>query len=1184
MDLNHLAVIVLAAGKGTRFGENYTKLLHPIFDRPLVYYPIQNLKNLNVQKIFVVVSDPKVEEEVKKYLNCTFVYMEKPTGTADAVKLTLSNPSFTSNPPKALLVLNGDDATLYSKKTLEEFLKSHETSKAPISMMTLKTNRQMEVGRIIRDKNNHFSKILEYKEYEASEVKSNEINCGVYLINLDFAKTNLPKIKPSGKSGEYYLTDLLNIAKEENQPINLYILKEHSEWIGINDKQDLKYAENIIKKRNIFFEQSEQIQSAKSVHFLGIAGSGTSACAKLAEAAGFKVSGCDKNLSGEFAEILENIPTVEGHDPSHLENIDILAVTPAVLSLDPNNPELLEAKKRKIKILTWQQFLGKYLTKKKFVIAVCGTHGKSTTTAMIGKILEDANFDPTVILGATTPFWKANYRLGKSKYLVVEADEFNDNYQSLTPDISILTNLEFDHPEFFKDFASYQSSFRNFLAKTKHLIIANLNEKNSATLLQEKEIIEENLFPPVVDFSKNQIDFPLKVSGQHNILNASAAFNLALNLEISPEKAKHSLQNFSGIGRRMELIGEINGAKIFSDFAHHPTAVKTATEEIQKTYPHKQIWLVYQPHMFSRTKALFNEFVETFKNLKVAGVSIIDIYPSREKDTGLIHSKDLVKAINKPNIKYNDSLEEIFKSLHQNLSENVIVIFMGAGDIDSKIKELLKANKFQKTQNDSATGIPNIWNSDFLVSEFSESFRKMDYKTKKVLNSEQSEQSKFRNKRVLILGLGLNEGGVGSAKFFAKNGADVLVTDIKTKEELAPSIEKLKNFSNIKYALGGHKNEDIDWADIVIRNQALRPNNPFLMYARKKGKLVRTDIGLFLESINPEKIIGVTGTKGKSTTSSLIYEIIKEQNKKVIIAGNIGKSVLDSTSGIDDDTLVVLEISSFQLESFDVNFLSPKYALITNIYPDHLNYYQTMQNYINAKKLIAKHQSENDYLFLNKNDPTLNSPEFLKDLKSQIILFSPEDLPKNFKPLIPGDYNLTNFAAAFAVSKKLNLDENKTLKTMTSFKGVKYRMELVKDWNGIKIYNNTTATAPEPAIESLKTFPNCILIAGGMNKGLDYKEFAKAIDKYAREVYFLEGDATKEILNFKFQLRQSGGRVISNLHGVYNNLTEILKEIKKTAVPGDVVLFSPGATSFNLFQNEFDRGRRFNQAVENIFT
>ena len=434
-------------------------------------------------------------------------------------------------------------------------------------------------------------------------------------------------------------------------------------------------------------------------------------------------------------------------------------------------------------------------------------------------------------------------------------------------------------------------------------------------------------------------------------------------------------------------------------------------------------------------------------------------------------------------------------------------------------------------------------------------------------------------KKVLILGLGLNEGGVGSARYFAKKGCDVLVTDVKTEDELKPSLEKLKEFDGIKYHLGGHKNEDIDWADLIIKNQAIKPSNPYLVYAREKGKDIKTDVGIFLKSVNPKNIIGVTGTKGKSTTASLIYEVLKNADRKVILSGNIGKSVLDSIEIVTDDMLIVLEISSFQLESFDAIKISPKYSVITNIYPDHLNYYLNFEEYIAAKKLIAAHQTENDFLFINKEDKITNSKEFLGGVKSEIIFYSSEDLPGDFEPLLAGKYNLSNLAAAYAVSKVLKIDDKAALKTLADFQGVEFRLQLIKEWNGVKIYNNTTATAPEPAIESLKTFPNCILIAGGMNKGLDYKEFSEAIDTFAKDVYFLDGDATSEIIN---NLRNNASSV-SKHHTPYQNFFDILQTIKLNLQQGDTVLFSPGATSFNLFQNEFDRGRKFNEAVEKVF-
>src|SRR3989344_5086407 len=175
-----------------------------------------------------------------------------------------------------------------------------------------------------------------------------------------------------------------------------------------------------------------------NVHFLGIAGSGASAAAAIARSQGYLVSGCDKDIAG--------------HSPNHLKKIDVLAITPAIFFLDPQNPELLQATKLGIPMMTWQEFMGKFLQRQKFVIAIAGTHGKTTTTAMIGKMLEDTGLDPTVELGAEVSKWKANFRVGKSKFFVCEADEYNNNFLNFKPDIAVVTNIEMDHPEYFKDF------------------------------------------------------------------------------------------------------------------------------------------------------------------------------------------------------------------------------------------------------------------------------------------------------------------------------------------------------------------------------------------------------------------------------------------------------------------------------------------------------------------------------------------------------------------------------------------------------------------------------------------------------------------------------------------------------------------------------------------------------------
>ncbi|MDD5416025.1 MAG: UDP-N-acetylmuramoyl-L-alanine--D-glutamate ligase [Candidatus Daviesbacteria bacterium] len=459
-------------------------------------------------------------------------------------------------------------------------------------------------------------------------------------------------------------------------------------------------------------------------------------------------------------------------------------------------------------------------------------------------------------------------------------------------------------------------------------------------------------------------------------------------------------------------------------------------------------------------------------------------------------------------------------------------------------------------------------------------------------------------KKVLVFGLGLNEGGVGSARFFARQGAKVRVTDLKTKEVLKPSLHELRNFPQIEYTLGKHKNKDIDWADLIIKNPAIKPGNPYLEYATKLGKQIDTDMGIFLQYVRPDQIIGVTGTKGKSTTASLIYEVLSKSLgvnlshprggqrthpwKNVILAGNIGKSVLETISFVKNNTLVVLELSSFQLEAYDTHKVSPKWAVITNITPDHLNYYQTMAEYIKSKKIIGKYQSKTDYLFLRKNDPITTIPDFLKELKGKIIYYSKNDLPENFRPQLLGSHNLENIAAALSLTKTFGIDKKSALKILSKFKGVPFRMELIKKWNGVKIYNDTAATSPEAGIQAVETLGGnltsplgcLILICGGMNKKMDYTKYTRVVAKFAKKVFFLEGDSTDEINK---QLSAFSRQTSDKIAGTYDNLEKLLADVKKIIKPKDIVLFSPAATSFNLFQNEFDRGRKFNQAVKKVF-
>lgn len=436
-------------------------------------------------------------------------------------------------------------------------------------------------------------------------------------------------------------------------------------------------------------------------------------------------------------------------------------------------------------------------------------------------------------------------------------------------------------------------------------------------------------------------------------------------------------------------------------------------------------------------------------------------------------------------------------------------------------------------------------------------------------------EAKYKKFKILIFGLGVNQGGLGAAKFFVDQGAEVRITDLKTADELKVSLDKLKVFKDVTYTLGEHKEEDFDWADLIIKNPGVKPGNKYLEYAKLKGKRIEMDMGILLDFISPSQVIGVTGTKGKSTTSSLIYTALKEAGENVVYAGNIGKSVLDIIPFVKENTLVVLEISSFQLEGWDVKKLSPKYAVITNILPDHLNYYQNMMQYAEAKRVIAKYQTTGDYLFINISDHITNSPKFLKGLKGKLTYFSAADLPDDFKPTLAGFHNKVNYAAALAVAKQLGLNTKEALDSMNKFKGVDFRLQVIKEWGNIKIINDTAATGPDAGAVALDAYPNSVLIAGGQNANMPYEKFAEAIENGAKAVFFLEGDATEEIK----ELIQNKDLI----KGTYNNFDELLQDVKDFAKSGDVILFSPGAKSFNLFQNEFDRGHKFNAAVERFF-
>lgn len=411
----------------------------------------------------------------------------------------------------------------------------------------------------------------------------------------------------------------------------------------------------------------------KKVHFMGLGGAGISAVANFAKAAGFEISGCDIDSSSPFLKNLleEKVPFVSEHKTAHIENIDYLVVSPAIESLDPHNPEVLAARQNNIPVLIGEEFLAKYLIGDKKVIAVSGTHGKSTTTAMIGKILEDSGLDPLVLVGALVTDWGKNFRLGNGKYFVIEADEYQKKFLLYQPYITVITAIEMDHPEYFKDLTEVENAFKDFIAKTKEdgkiIFGKNIPFENSQALILGKDFQIEN--------------YSLKLLGDFNLENAALAAETVRNLNVDEKTIKASLENFLGIARRFEFKGEARGVKVYDDYGHHPTAIKATVEAARKKFPNQKIWLVYQPHMFSRTKKLFEEFVSVFKNLGIEGVVLVDIYAARQKNMENISSADIISKVNLPNVSYIGDFEKAVGFMTEKLTSKSLVIVMGAGDI-----------------------------------------------------------------------------------------------------------------------------------------------------------------------------------------------------------------------------------------------------------------------------------------------------------------------------------------------------------------------------------------------------------------------------------------------------------------------------------------------------------------------
>lgn len=439
--------------------------------------------------------------------------------------------------------------------------------------------------------------------------------------------------------------------------------------------------------------------------------------------------------------------------------------------------------------------------------------------------------------------------------------------------------------------------------------------------------------------------------------------------------------------------------------------------------------------------------------------------------------------------------------------------------------------------------------------------------------------------------------GLAAALFFAQAGARVLVTDMKPASVFASAVKKLKKYPSVRFVFGKHREQDFAIADLIIKNPDVPKSSPYIQIAHKHGVPVWGDWTVFL-AISNAMIVGVTGSKGKSTTTVLINEMVRQQYRSHL-CGNIGVSPLAIWKKIKDNDVVVAELSSWGLHGFETARISPHIAVITNLFPEHLNKYNNIGEYYRDKEIIFRYQNADDWCIANRDNAEtkkrvaktrstivwFSKKPFVGDgayVKNNAIFFSQGGKRTRVCALadirVPGAHNLENVLAAVCAAMCMGVSPRIIQKTIKEFHGVSGRMELVRKVKGVTYYNDTTATMPDAAIAALNVLAGkrVILLAGGTDKNLEYREFARAIKKHAPKLIVFKGTATEKLMREleKINYKEAPAIVV--------NMKDAMAYAQREAKKGDVVLLSPGAASFGIFKNEFDRGDQFSALVRKL--
>lgn len=444
------------------------------------------------------------------------------------------------------------------------------------------------------------------------------------------------------------------------------------------------------------------------------------------------------------------------------------------------------------------------------------------------------------------------------------------------------------------------------------------------------------------------------------------------------------------------------------------------------------------------------------------------------------------------------------------------------------------------------------------------------------------------------MGLGLLGRGIGDTAFLAECGAELIVTDVKSEEALKESVEKLSAFPNITYRFGEHKEEDFKGRDMILMSAGVPQNSPFIECARKDGAEIAMSGALFA-SLSKIPIIGITGTRGKSTVTHMIHHVLTQMTEggRVILGGNVrGVSNLQLLKEVEEDSIAVMELDSWQLQGFGEKKLSPHISVFTNFMEDHMNYYvrrhpgtTTSPSEVEYRAGMGAYFADKANIFLYQDEPdtlvttqeVLNSVEVFArekgfELVQDIRLVDTSILPDDCLLTMPGEHNRLNAALALEALRAVGLTDEEIFEGLTTFPGVPGRLEYLGEIDGVKVYNDNNATTPTATIRGIEAVAgdkNVVLIAGGAYKEVDPRVLVPVIEKHCRAVVLLPGTGTDKLMEI---LKKENSTVNCTIH---DSLEGVVKAGLGEAKPGDVLLFSPGFASFGMFVNEYERNDQF---------